>query len=48
MTGIYSRGLLGFGILGENINNIESNYLVSLYQNEAMVIDTINKVGFRT
>ncbi|CAD8061923.1 unnamed protein product [Paramecium primaurelia] len=48
ITGIYSKGLLGFGILGENIENIETNYLVSLYKDEAIVLDTISKVAYKT
>ncbi|CAK70083.1 unnamed protein product (macronuclear) [Paramecium tetraurelia] len=48
ITGIYSKGLLGFGILGENLQNIETNYLVSLYKNEAIVLDTISKVAYKT
>lgn len=39
---------MGFGILGENIENIETNYLVSLYKYEAIVLDTISKVAYKT
>lgn len=48
ITGIYSKGLIGFGILGEFIENIDTNYLVSLYKNEAIVLDTISKVAYKT
>lgn len=34
--------------MGENIENIETNYLVSLYKNEAIVLDTISKVAYKT
>lgn len=52
MTGIYSCGLIGFGILGAtNFSkkfDMEFNYLVSLYREKAIVIDTISKTAYWT
>lgn len=46
MTGIYSKGLIGIGLL--NVHNEEENYLLSIYLNEVLVLETISKIYYYT